>query len=134
MSAKWRERMKRAEKSNKPVFIITPEEAKKNEGSNESSDARSDRSSDEGSDRSSNEESSDGDDSNEKSDNGATKTWIFKADRVRDFAFASSKKFIWDALQHDVGTNRNVMAMSFYPNEAETAVEQIFDSVDCSHT
>ena len=35
MSAKWRERMKRAEKSNKPVFIITPEEAKKNEGSNE---------------------------------------------------------------------------------------------------
>jgi hypothetical protein len=46
------------------------------------------------------------------------KTWIFKADNVRDFAFASSRKFIWDAIGHDVGGNR-VMAMSFYPNEAE---------------
>jgi hypothetical protein len=44
------------------------------------------------------------------------KTWIFKADNVRDFAFASSRKFIWDAQLHDVGGNR-VMAMSFYPKE-----------------
>ena len=46
------------------------------------------------------------------------KTWVFQADNVRDFAFASSRKFIWDALQHDVEGNR-VMAMSYYPNEAE---------------
>ncbi len=45
-----------------------------------------------------------------------TKTWVFKADNVRDFAFASSRKFIWDALKHGVDGN-NVMAMSFYPKE-----------------
>jgi aminopeptidase N len=44
------------------------------------------------------------------------KTWVFSADNVRDFAFASSRKFIWDAQQHDVNGNR-VMAMSFYPKE-----------------
>ena len=44
------------------------------------------------------------------------KTWIFNADNVRDFAFASSRKFIWDAQLHDVNGNR-VMAMSFYPKE-----------------
>ena len=37
------------------------------------------------------------------------KTWIFKADNVRDFAFASSRKFIWDAIGHDSGGNK-VMA------------------------
>ena len=46
------------------------------------------------------------------------KTWIFKADNVRDFAFASSRKFIWDAIGHDSGGNK-VMAMSYYPNEGE---------------
>jgi hypothetical protein len=46
------------------------------------------------------------------------KTWIFKADNVRDFAFASSRKFIWDAVQHSVGGNP-VMAMSYYPVEGE---------------
>ena len=46
------------------------------------------------------------------------KTWIFKAASVRDFAFASSRKFIWDAQGHDVGGNK-VLAMSFYPNEGE---------------
>ena len=45
------------------------------------------------------------------------KTWIFKADNVRDFAFASSRKFIWDAQGHNVGANK-VTAQSFYPNEA----------------
>jgi hypothetical protein len=44
------------------------------------------------------------------------KTWIYKAENVRDFAFASSRKFIWDAQLHDVGGNR-VMAMSYYPKE-----------------
>lgn len=46
------------------------------------------------------------------------KTWIFKADNVRDFAFASSRKFIWDAVQHTVGGSP-VMAMSYYPLEGE---------------
>jgi len=45
------------------------------------------------------------------------KTWVFKADNVRDFAFASSRKFVWDAQGHSVGGNK-VMAMSLYPNEA----------------
>lgn len=46
------------------------------------------------------------------------KTWIFKADNVRDVAFATSRKFIWDAQLHKVDGNE-VMAMSFYPKEAE---------------
>ena len=46
----------------------------------------------------------------------STKTWSFKADNVRDFAFASSRKFIWDAMGVQFG-NRTVLAMSFYPNE-----------------
>jgi hypothetical protein len=46
------------------------------------------------------------------------RTWIFKADNVRDFAFASSRKFIWDAVQHSVGGNP-VLAMSYYPIEGE---------------
>jgi hypothetical protein len=46
------------------------------------------------------------------------KTWTFTADNVRDFAFASSRKFIWDAQGHNVEGNK-VMAMSFYPKEGE---------------
>lgn len=55
---------------------------------------------------------------NQSSRNASKKTWVFKARNVRDFAFASSRKFIWDAMGHDSGGNR-VLAMSFYPNEAE---------------
>ena len=55
---------------------------------------------------------------NESSEPKGNKTWIFKADRVRDFAFASSRKFIWDAMQHNMG-DFPVMAMSYYPKEAE---------------
>ncbi len=47
------------------------------------------------------------------------KTWIFQADNVRDFAFASSRKFAWDAMAVE-GANVNgksVMAMSLYPKE-----------------
>ncbi len=47
-----------------------------------------------------------------------TATWIYSAKNVRDFAFACSRKFIWDAWGHDVNGN-HVMAMSLYPNEAE---------------
>ncbi|WP_461152215.1 M1 family aminopeptidase, partial [Spirosoma pulveris] len=45
-----------------------------------------------------------------------TKTWVFKADNVRDFSFASSRKFIWDALNPNVEGKR-VWAMSLYPKE-----------------
>ena len=46
------------------------------------------------------------------------KTWVFKAENVRDFAFATSRKFIWDAMGVPL-SEKNVMAMSFYPNEGE---------------
>jgi hypothetical protein len=48
---------------------------------------------------------------------GKTKTWIFKADSVRDFAWGSSRKFIWDAMPVKCEGKR-VMCMSFYPKEA----------------
>jgi hypothetical protein len=58
---------------------------------------------------------------NEKSRAKGTKTWRFKAENVRDFAFASSRKFIWDAMIHEQDSEDmpTVTAMSFYPNEAE---------------
>lgn len=55
---------------------------------------------------------------NEQRRSAGEKTWRFRAENVRDVAFASSRKFIWDA-QTVVNGERNVMAMSFYPNEAE---------------
>ncbi|MGI9106626.1 MAG: M1 family metallopeptidase [Pyrinomonadaceae bacterium] len=51
------------------------------------------------------------------------KTWVFHADNVRDFAFASSRKFIWDAQGHNVAGNR-VMAMSYYPKEGNPLWER----------
>ena len=55
---------------------------------------------------------------NEKTKPNGSKIWSFKAENVRDFAFASSRKFIWDAQGHSVNGNRT-MAMSYYPKEAE---------------
>ena len=56
---------------------------------------------------------------NEKSATQETKTWRFKADNVRDFAWASSRKFMWDAKGYHQGGDEQplVMAMSFYPKE-----------------
>ncbi|MGH9944171.1 MAG: M1 family metallopeptidase [Pyrinomonadaceae bacterium] len=51
------------------------------------------------------------------------KTWVYHADNVRDFAFASSRKFIWDAQGHNVEDNR-VMAMSLYPKEGNPLWER----------
>ena len=45
------------------------------------------------------------------------KTWIFKADNVRDFACTSSRKFVWDAMATSV-EGKKVMCMSFYGKEA----------------
>ncbi|WP_292040235.1 MULTISPECIES: M1 family metallopeptidase [unclassified Massilia] len=52
-----------------------------------------------------------------------TKTWHFKAKNVRDFAFASSRKFIWDAQGIKSG-NTDVMAMSYYPKEGNPLWER----------
>ena len=82
-----KKRMKQARKSEKPMFIITPDEAYDNEL----------------------EKSTD------------YKTWSFKAENVRDFAWASSRKFIWDAAGYKQDSKETplVMAMSFYPKEGE---------------
>ena len=84
LTAAQRERLEQARTAERPVFVVTPDEAK----------------------------------DNEKEKGEGTKTWIYYADNVRDFAFASSRKFIWDAQGHSVNDNR-VMAMSYYPNEGE---------------
>lgn len=48
------------------------------------------------------------------------KTWVFQASNVRDFAWASSRKFVWDAMgvRQSSPVQPLVMAMSFYPKEA----------------
>ena len=53
---------------------------------------------------------------NEKTKSTKQKTWHFKAENVRDFAFASSRKFLWDAQAVKLPTH-TVMAMSLYPKE-----------------
>lgn len=100
LSQAQRERLKKAQgEMRKPVFIVTPEEAK----------------------------------AAEKGRPKGRKTWVFKADNVRDFAFASSRKFIWDAMAVEGATHPPtperrggvadrmfrppVMAMSMYPKE-----------------
>jgi hypothetical protein len=56
---------------------------------------------------------------NEKEGTNDSKTWRFKAQNVRDFAWASSRKFMWDARGYQQGGDEMpvVMAMSFYPKE-----------------
>jgi aminopeptidase N len=85
-----RQRLEQAEQSPKPLFIVTPGEAKAN------ASRKASRSADK-------------------------KTWTFKAENVRDFAFASSRRFIWDAMgaPGHLHAGRPVLAMSFYPPEAE---------------
>ncbi|MBE9510625.1 MAG: M1 family metallopeptidase [Bacteroidetes bacterium] len=69
---------------------------------------------------------------NEKDKSSKTKTWKFHADNVRDFAFASSGKFIWDAMGVKFG-DRTVMAMSFYPKEGNPLWEKYSTKV-VAHT
>ncbi len=85
LTAEQRDRLKQARDADKPMFIVTPEEALKNESSNPT----------------------------------GTKTWVFKAEKVRDFAWATSRKFAWDAQGHKQpgAKNETVMAMSFFPKE-----------------
>ena len=69
---------------------------------------------------------------NEKGRTNNTKTWQFYAENVRDFAFASSRKFIWDAMRVQF-PNNNVLAMSFYPHEANPLWER-YSTKAISHT
>ena len=79
------ERLAEAQNSERPVYVVTPEEAARNKA--QQAEGR--------------------------------KIWFFEASNVRDFAWASSRNFIWDAKGfHQPGSEQElVMAMSFYPVE-----------------
>lgn len=62
----------------------------------------------------------------------AKKTWIYKADNVRDFAWTSSRKFVWDAMPVYV-EGKKIMAMSFYGKEAY-GVYRKFSTKAVAHT
>ena len=86
LSSEQRSRLAQARKDyNKPMYIVTPEEAL----------------------------------ANEKEGVTSTKTWRWKAGNVRDFAWASSRKFIWDAMGVKQDEGGDVLAQSFFPNEAD---------------
>ena len=53
----------------------------------------------------------------EKNRSKKTKTWRYYAENVRDYAFATSRKFIWDGMAVDIN-GRSVMAYSLYSKEA----------------
>lgn len=46
------------------------------------------------------------------------KTWHYKAENVRDFAWTACRRFIWDAMQVKNEDGKPVMCMSYYPREA----------------
>ena len=52
----------------------------------------------------------------EKNTSKKKKTWKFIAKNVRDFAFASSRKFIWDMMVVPIN-GKNIIASSLYPKE-----------------
>lgn len=52
------------------------------------------------------------------------KTWKFRAENVRDYAFATSRKFIWDMQAVKFG-DRDVMAVSLYPKEGNPLWEDL---------
>ncbi len=60
---------------------------------------------------------------NEKQKATKTKTWHFKAKNVRDYGFASSRKYIWDAMAVNIN-NKTVMAVSLYPKEGNPLWEE----------
>jgi len=68
----------------------------------------------------------------EKSKATDTKTWHFSAENVRDFAFASSRKFIWDAMAIDIA-DKTILAMSMYPKEGNPLWEKYSTKV-VAHT
>ena len=69
---------------------------------------------------------------NEKQRKKGMKTWHFKAENVRDFGWASSRKFIWDAMVVKQNSS-DVLAMSFYPKEGNPLWEQ-YSTKTVAHT
>ena len=61
-----------------------------------------------------------------------TKTWIFKADSVRDFAWTASRKFMWDAMPTYIN-GKKIMCMSYYGKEAYGLYHQLSTNV-VAHT
>lgn len=68
----------------------------------------------------------------EKNKAAKKKTWIFHADSVRDFAWGSSRKFIWDAMPITVEGKR-ILCMSAYPKEAYNLYRR-FSTKAVAHT
>ena len=60
----------------------------------------------------------------EKSISDKKKTWKFRAENVRDYGFATSRKFIWDMQAVKIG-NKDVMAVSLYPKEGNPLWEEL---------
>lgn len=54
-----------------------------------------------------------------------TKTWKFSAKNVRDFAFSSSRRFIWDAVGVPMSDGRTVMAASMWTKEGDLSLIHI---------
>ncbi len=98
LSATQQKRFAQAAKSDKPVLIVTQEEATQAE----------------------------------KSKATAKKTWTYTATNVRDFAWASSRKFIWDAMNVRVA-GKNILAMSYYPKEGNPLWGQ-YSTAAVAHT
>ncbi len=69
----------------------------------------------------------------EKSNSTDKKTWKFKADNVRDFAFASSRKFIWDAMAVKQEDGTTAIAASMYPKEGNPLWEK-YSTKAVAHT
>ncbi len=69
----------------------------------------------------------------EKSKSKRSKTWTFQAENIRDFAFASSRKFIWDAMAVKQSDGSIVMAMSMYPKEGNPLWE-LYSTKAVAHT
>ena len=59
-------------------------------------------------------------------------TWKFKAENVRDFAWGTSRKFVWDAMAQPI-EGKSVMCMSYYPKEAY-ALYSRYSSKVVAHT
>lgn len=70
---------------------------------------------------------------NEKTKATDTKTWKFSAENVRDFAFASSRKFIWDAMGVKRKDGSVILAMSMYPKEGNPLWEK-YSTKAVAHT
>ena len=68
----------------------------------------------------------------EKNKATSTKTWHYKAKNVRDFAFASSRKFIVDAMTVKQ-TTKDVLALSYYPKEGNPLWEK-YSTKAVAHT